>query len=648
MKRSSLFNKLFLYCIAALFPFAGVRAQYCTPSFNQGCTYGTGIETFILNGESSTAINDPATGCSPPLSYYLDHTSMSVTLNQGVIYPVQANNNVPTIPFPLTGVKGVQIWIDFNNDFTFAATEIVGGFAPLVTTPALSSFSVSIPATATTGSHRMRVVASADFATYSLIPACPTALSVVHGEVHDYTVVIAGVSTPCSPVTGLAASAITSSSATISWTAVTGAAGYEWAVNTSATPPASGTATTLTSVNATGLTASTAYYAHVRTNCGTSYSTWVTIPFTTTGSTTTCSPVTGLTMSGITTSAATLNWTAVSGATGYEWAVNTSATPPASGTATALTTASATGLTAGTSYYAHVRTVCGTAYSTWVSVPFSTLSTGCAAITGLAASAITGTSATVSWTAVTSGSLGYQYVINNTVTAPAGSGTNTTLTSTSPTGLTAGTTYYAHVRDSCGVGSFSAWSTIPFTTLSSTCNAVTGLTVTGITSSGATLNWTMASGAVAAKYVVDLIPADPTIPGSLSATSPATVIGLSASTTYYAHVRDSCGPAALSAWVTVPFTTLASVGMPVLYGDEPFSLFAYPNPVMDILTIQAHGNAAGQAHLVLYDITGKELKTVSMNALTATMDMAGLPAGMYLVRYTDDVRTITTRVSKNP
>jgi GEVED domain/Secretion system C-terminal sorting domain len=85
----------------------------------------------------------------------------------------------------------------------------------------------------------------------------------------------------CSAPGGLAASAITTTSATISWTAAGGATGYEWAVTTSATPPASGTATALTSINATGLSANTLYYAHVRTNCGGTFSSWTTISFTT-------------------------------------------------------------------------------------------------------------------------------------------------------------------------------------------------------------------------------------------------------------------------------------------------------------------------------------------------------------------------------
>ncbi|GAA4462614.1 T9SS type A sorting domain-containing protein [Nemorincola caseinilytica] len=578
---------------------------------------------------------------------------MSVTLNAGGTYTVSASNNPPTTPFPFppTGVPCMGVWIDLNNNNSFEASELLGGSSSMTTS--LSTFSITVPSTATAGTRRMRVVASSDPADYTALNTCPNLLMDIMGEVHDYTAVIAAAAPTCPPVTGLSVSAITSGSATLTWTAATGATGYEFAVTTSSTPPASGTYTATTTANATGLSPSTTYYAHVRTQCGTPYSTWVTsASFTTLPSTSTCAAVTGVTMSGITAGSATLNWAAVTGAIGYEWAVNTSATPPASGTLTTLLTATASGLTASTVYYAHVRTKCSaTSFAAWTTNTFTTTAAStCPAITGLTATAITSVSATVSWTAVTSGgSLGYQYVINNTVTDPVGSGTNTTATSTSPTGLTPGTTYYAHVRDSCGVGNFSPWSTIPFTTLAAAggCNAVTGLTATGITASSATLNWTMATGAVAAKWVVDNTPADPTISGTLSTTSTAAVSGLTGSTTYYAHVRDTCGPTSLSAWVTIPFTTLATVNIPnISNGTAPFSVAAYPNPVNHELTLQVSGIISSTATMVLTDITGKTIRTMHIDAYSTTIDVSALPQGIYIIRYSDGGHVQTLKVSK--
>ena len=88
----------------------------------------------------------------------------------------------------------------------------------------------------------------------------------------------------CAPPTATATTNITFTTATVNWTApaaYTPSNGYQYAITTSATPPASGTATAATSVNATGLTANTVYYLHVRSDCGAvnGFSTWSTISF---------------------------------------------------------------------------------------------------------------------------------------------------------------------------------------------------------------------------------------------------------------------------------------------------------------------------------------------------------------------------------
>ena len=181
----------------------------------------------------------------------------------------------------------------------------------------------------------------------------------------------------------------------------------------------------------------------------------------------TCATVTGVTPSAITTTSATISWTAVSGSVGYVYAVDMNAAPPASGTFTSSTSVPVTGLTAGTAYYAHVYDSCAAgSTSAWVTVPFTTTSaSGCNAVTGLAASSITTSAATITWGAP-SGSVGAEYEINTIASDPTDDGTGTTATTFNATGLTPSTSYYAHVRDSCGATSLSAWVTIPFTTLS--------------------------------------------------------------------------------------------------------------------------------------------------------------------------------------
>jgi len=79
------------------------------------------------------------------------------------------------------------------------------------------------------------------------------------------------------------ASAVTESSATISWPASAGSVNYEYVLDENAGDPAgAGTSTTALSYNATSLAANTTYYFHVRSNCdGAGFSSWSTVSFTT-------------------------------------------------------------------------------------------------------------------------------------------------------------------------------------------------------------------------------------------------------------------------------------------------------------------------------------------------------------------------------
>ena len=276
-------------------------------------------------------------------------------------------------------------------------------------------------------------------------------------------------------------------------------------------------------------------------------------------------------------------------------------------------------------------------------VVYVTAST-CNPVTGLAASAITSTSATISWSAVT-GSVGYIYAVDNNI-APPTSGIYTTATSVPVTGLTAGTSYYAHVKDSCGVGSASSWVTVPFTTTSASgCDAPTTLTVASITTNSATVSWTLASGAIAAEYVINTTAADPTTAGTAITTTTYNATALTPATLYYAHVRDSCGATSLSAWVTTPFTTLSTTGFNNTLALG-FGVTAYPNPVKDEVTINISGVENISGRMELMDLSGRIIKTEVVSTDVVNISMAGLTPGIYVIRYSDAKHTQTIKVSK--
>jgi hypothetical protein len=87
----------------------------------------------------------------------------------------------------------------------------------------------------------------------------------------------------------------------------------------------------------------------------------------------------------------------------------------------------------------------------------------CAAPAGFVASAVTPTTATISWNAaVPAPSVGYQYYYSTVNTAPSGAGTATSNLTENLTGLSVNTPYYVWLRSDCGGGTFSAWAG-PFT-----------------------------------------------------------------------------------------------------------------------------------------------------------------------------------------
>ena len=99
-----------------------------------------------------------------------------------------------------------------------------------------------------------------------------------------------GAAAACGDATGLTSTAITQTSATVSWNAVSSANSYDvdFKTNASATWINAATATTATSVNLAGLTAGTLYDWRVRANCATASGNYVQAQFTTTATAGTC------------------------------------------------------------------------------------------------------------------------------------------------------------------------------------------------------------------------------------------------------------------------------------------------------------------------------------------------------------------------
>lgn len=78
---------------------------------------------------------------------------------------------------------------------------------------------------------------------------------------------------------------------------------------------------------------------------------------------------------------------------------------------------------------------------------------------------------------------------------------------------------------------------------------------------------------------------------------------------------------------------------------QEFTLKAYPNPVADKLFV-ATQNAGSNATITITDVTGKILKTITVDAPVITIDMNHISTGIYLLHYADDTHTEEQKIIK--
>ena len=258
---------------------------------------------------------------------------------------------------------------------------------------------------------------------------------------------------PCNTPTNVTASSVTDVSASITWTAVSGAINYSLQYKlSSATTWNTVSSIATTSYSLSGLSASTSYDFQVKTNCSTNGS-----AYSTSQSFITLAPPCGTPGSpnatGITTSSATITWTGVSGASAYDLQYK----PSGSNTWTtasniASTTYNLTGLAANTTHNYQVKAKC-TANSGAMTPAqnFTTLATTCGAPTNVIASGINNANATISWNAISGAQyyyIKYKKQKDKTWVTTPNFTTNTYLI----TGLASRTSYYVQVWVNCTTG----------------------------------------------------------------------------------------------------------------------------------------------------------------------------------------------------
>lgn len=335
-----------------------------------------------------------------------------------------------------------------------------------------------------------------------------------------------------------------------------------------------------------------------------------------------CSAPASLVAFNITPASSQFQWNAIPGSAGYEYALTNSPTPPNAGTPTTATSYTATGLSQGQTYYFHVRTDClNFNTSAWSTISFVPT---CSAPPSVAIKSA-GNSAELKWNTIF-GATGYEYAISNSATPPS-SGISTADTAIVVNDLSSVTQYYIHVRSQCGAGQYSQWTTNPFKT------SCLSPVVSAVSNGDATqFRWNKVNGAVSYEYAVTTYRTPP-LGGTFLQDTAVQFSKFNPGTAYYFHLRTKCGESAgESSWTTVSFQTTG--------------LDAYPNPVMNTLTIKLYGVTANTGDVLLIDAMGRIVKKVVMTNNSIEVDVRDLSGGIYIVKYSDGINKYMVKVLK--
>ncbi len=294
---------------------------YCSPTYTSG-----GNNDNITRVQLGTLDNNTAAAGNPS-PYYTDYTGRQTGTAPTLQIPnlAQSGTASASLTFGADGNQYNAIWIDFNQNGSFEASEYFAG--PKATGNGVAiTVSIAVPATATLGQTRMRV-RGGDDSQPTAAQACGASGS-TYGEAEDYLVNIV-VAPNCTPSTATfsypAASYCTNGATNPTATLATGATAGVFSSTTGLTLNATTGAITLSSSTA-GTYTVTNTVAASGTNCASTATATVTVAAAPATPTLTVSgtPATGITLtsSATTGNQFSLNGTAITGATGTSYLIN--------------------------------------------------------------------------------------------------------------------------------------------------------------------------------------------------------------------------------------------------------------------------------------------------------------------------------------
>src|SRR5690554_621450 len=244
-------TKIFMALAVFGFTWSSAHAQtsYCTPVYTSTGDYTSSITTV------GAVTNISYSASSQPTGGYADETAQVFESYETQTFDINTTY--------VGGSNTMYIWVDWNNDFTFDASELVDSYSP----NASQTISFTVPAGTAMGDYRMRI--RSRFGT-TAIDACE---STSWGSAVDFTLSIVAPPSCLSP-TNLASNNITSSSVDIQWTANNSETSWNISWGNPGYTPGDGnevgsaTGVTTNPYQITGLNGTTSYDIYVQADCG--------------------------------------------------------------------------------------------------------------------------------------------------------------------------------------------------------------------------------------------------------------------------------------------------------------------------------------------------------------------------------------------
>ena len=491
-------------------------------------------------------------------------------------------------------------------------------------------------------------------------------------------------------VNGLAASNISATNATLTWTAIspnpsTGFYQFRYKPTASSTWVDGGSSNYLaTSKTYSTLSPGTQYEFQIRRVCSSDgFGAWSSSVIFSTVSAGCGSPMV-FNAPTSTSSTVTLSWPAVTGAAWFQFQYkeSSSGTWLSAGTITGTgTTRTVSGLNPNTSYDFRGRSYCpNNVASTWSTVvnASTTGQSGCDLAPNLTVTSTTGTTVTVTWPAVQgAGWFEFRYKENSAGAWTSGGTSSGSATSRLITGLVPGANYIIQARTFCPNGTPSSWSSS--TTFGTTgavgCETAPVLTAASVSNTSATITWPAISGAGWFEFRYKASTSSTWISaGTLSGTGTSRVLsGLTANTQYDFQAKTFCpngNPS--SPWsATLQFTTTGAAAIVLAEGDviessegqttkemaineeSGVAVNVFPNPTDNLVNVQVIIERANEALVArVFDMSGRlvqEVQTLSEGGLTTIpLSMGEMMTGVYNVElYQTGALIHRARVQKN-